>query len=354
MSPKFKNILFFKIAAHVVVWLIVFSLPFLLSTEASFSWGTYARGPWIPIIFSVLVFYINFFFLIEKFLLKKKYIIYIFLNLLIIGLSIFILDMLRGIEMPPPPDFTNEEFHGPPPDDDRSFFVAFAFKDFLTIAIPLIFGIAIKVTSRLVNIEREKQQIEKENIHSTLMLLKYQVQPHFFFNSLNNIYALIENSPKVAQEALYNLGKLMRYLLYEKEFVRLDEEIDFLKKYISLMELRLNNNIKIRVSFPDKAEQYQVAPLLFIPLIENAYKHGISSTESSIIFIDMKIENQRLHFLVENTYFPKDESDKSGSGIGLQNLRQRLGMTYKDRHTFLQTIENGIFRIELILDLSGK
>jgi sensor histidine kinase YesM len=120
------------------------------------------------------------------------------------------------------------------------------------------------------------------------------------------------------------------------------------------MELRLRDNIKIRVSFPENSERYQIAPLLMIPLIENAYKHGISSTETSIIFIDMKIVNNRLHFLVENTYFPKDESDKSGSGIGLNNLKQRLDMIYKGKYQLLQNIENGIFRIELIIEIEEK
>jgi sensor histidine kinase YesM len=350
MFLKLKNSSVLKFAIHVTVWLIVFALPFILSTEENFSWDIYSRGPWLPIIFAVVTFYFNFFLLIDKFLLKKKYLIFFLINILIIVGFIFLLDYIRFLTMHAMPDFDPENIPDRPPDDD-SMFLEFAIKDFFTMGIPLIFCVAIKVTRKLTNTEREKQQIEKENIRSTLMLLKYQVQPHFFFNSLNNIYALIESSPKNAQEALYNLGKLMRYLLYEKEFVRLDEEIDFLKKYISLMELRLRDNIKMRVTFPDNTEKYQVSPLLFIPLIENAYKHGISSTESSIIFIEMRIEKNRLHFIVENTYFPKDESDKSGSGIGLQNLKQRLNLIYKDKYSLLQNIENGIFRIELIIDL---
>jgi sensor histidine kinase YesM len=352
MFLKLKEQKLLGIIIHIIVWMVVFSFPFLLSTENEFSWNIFAVGPFTPMIFAAIVFYLNYLFVIDRFLLRKKYLLFILINLLTFAILIAILEYIRSSMMPPPMDFGHKPF--PEMHENHSIFSSLAFKDFLTFTISLIFCIAIKVTRQLVNTEKEKQRIEKENIQSTLMLLKYQVQPHFFFNSLNNIYALIESSPKIAQDALYNLGKLMRYLLYEKEFVRLDEEIEFLKKYIALMELRLRDNIKLRVSFPEDTERYQIAPLLMIPLIENAYKHGISSTETSIIFIDMQIKNNRLHFLVENTYFPKDESDKSGSGIGLNNLKQRLDMIYKGKYQLLQNIENGIFRIELIIDIEEK
>jgi len=337
------------IAAHIIVWLVVFVLPFLLSSEENISWESLSKTPWSIIIAVVAVFYINYFLLIDKFILKKKYLIFTLLNVLIMAVFILLLNSLRPFTMGPLPDFVNDKFmdHRPP---GHSMLFMFAFKDFITLTIPLIFCIAIKVTQQLINTERERERMEKENIKSTLMLLKYQVQPHFFFNSLNNIYALIENAPDHAKEALYNLSKLMRYMLYEKEYVRLDEEIEFLKKYISLMGLRLRENVKVEVTFPENAEKYQVVPFLFIPLIENAYKHGISSTEGSGIVIEMKIENKRIHFFVTNTCFPKTEYDKSGSGIGLQNLNQRLKLIYPGRHKFIKTIENNIFKTELIID----
>jgi hypothetical protein len=353
MAQNKKKILL-KIIAHVLVWLVVFAVPFLLAPKDDFKFDIFPRTLESPLLFAVIIFYINYFLLIDRFLLKKKYLYFYILNILLILFIVVFLDILRPLSMPGPHGMDNKNFPGDPPGEPRNpMFFMFAFKDILTLIIPLIFSIALKVTRKLVNTENERQQIEKENIQSTLMLLKYQVQPHFFFNSLNNIYSLIEASPAKAQEALYNLGKLMRYTLYEKDFVTLGEEIGFLKKYILLMGLRLHDNVRIEVLFPEDPDRHVVVPFLFIPLIENAYKHGISSSEPSVILIKMTLKNDHIHFQVDNTYFPKDRSDKSGSGIGLQNLMQRLELIYPGRYEFSKTIENGMFRVSLVIDVSA-
>ncbi|HNW98102.1 MAG TPA: histidine kinase [Bacteroidales bacterium] len=321
----------------------------------SYDFEAFQFGPLSPFLSAAIIFYINYFKLIDRYFISKKYYKFFLINLLIFIFFIIILEYLRQIRTNVPPDFDRPHPHERDHHPDNILFLIFdslQFKDFITYSISLIFCINIRVTQKLSRSERERQRIEKENIQSTLMLLKYQVQPHFFFNSLNNIYTLIESSPEKAQDALYNLGKLMRYLLYEKESVQLDNEIEFLKKYISLMELRLRENIIIRTSFPEDTGNLKIAPLLFIPLIENAYKHGISSTEPSIISMEMKLSKNKIFFIIENSHFPKDSNDKSGSGIGLQNLEQRLNLIYPNKHQIYKNVENGMFKVQLTIDLS--
>jgi LytS/YehU family sensor histidine kinase len=222
--------------------------------------------------------------------------------------------------------------------------------------LPAVMSVAIKITQRLFKAETQRKEAENKNLESELLHLKYQLQPHFFFNSLNNIYSLVSISPEKAQEAIHNLSKLMRYLLYETgvENVKLSSELVFLKQYIQLMELRLTDKTKVTVQIPEVQESYQVAPLLFLPLIENAYKHSISATHPSFIHFEITITDNTLCFLAENSNFPKTDLDKSGSGIGLENLKKRLNLLYPQQHQFKTAILNKVFRAELIIIFPSK
>lgn len=216
--------------------------------------------------------------------------------------------------------------------DLRNFFVI---KDFFSLFIPIIFAIALRAMERWIKAEAEKKEIENKNLESELEHLRYQLQPHFFFNSLNNIYSLIEISPTKAQDTVLGLSKLMRYLLYETnhEQVDLAHEISFLINYIKLMEIRQSDKTTTTFSFPEIEEKrYFIAPLLFISMIENAYKHGVSATLPSQIYFGLELRDDHLLFMSGNTNFPKNKSDISGSGIGLDNLRKRLELLYPGHH----------------------
>jgi hypothetical protein len=359
-----KNAPVYNTLIHILVWTAILLLPFLFERRHEFGESIeIIRGPWLPILLSIVCFYINYFFLIPRFLLRKRNGYYFLFNLLLIILVVFIMESLRSFDLfSPMNDFPD---HGPPPFDDRPMPPEFEgnmmishyrlmIMDAMVMILAIIFSITVRITQKWIRTENEKQEIEKKNAQSSLMLLKYQLQPHFFFNSLNNIYALIESSPHKAQEALHDLGKLMRYLLYGKEQVELSQEVAFLKQYIDLMELRLRPDIKTRVTLPEETGLLKIAPLLFVPLIENAYKHGISSLEPSYVFIDMQLEGNRINFVTENTNFPKSSSDKSGSGIGLQNLKQRLELLYPGKYQFEQIVSDGVFRTTLIIDLDNQ
>jgi LytS/YehU family sensor histidine kinase len=233
----------------------------------------------------------------------------------------------------------------------------FILKDLFSYLIPVIFSLAVRATESLLKTEAEKSEAEKRNLESELQHLRYQLQPHFFFNSLNNIYSLVDVSPTKAQEAIHNLSKLMRYLLYDtsREKVELSQEISFMTQYIQMMELRHTDKTKTTFSFPDVADnQCEIAPLLFIPLIENAYKHCVSATQPSAIFFKITIDANELVFFGENTNFPKDNSDKSGSGIGLENLKKRLDLLYPHKYDFKYGVRDNYFRVRLKIEIESN
>lgn len=216
----------------------------------------------------------------------------------------------------------------------------------------LLFSIAIKTTKRWVKTEAERKEAANFKLKSELQHLHYQLQPHFFFNSLNNIYSLVDISPDQAKSSIHSLSKLMRYMLYETnlEVVPLTKEIDFLKKYIDLMKLRVSDKTTVNYSFPSEETGIQIAPLLFISLIENAFKHGVSATKKSQIDINMICDEKTILFSVENNSFPKKTDDKSGSGIGLQNVEKRLELLYHDKFSFKSFLKEERFFVTLKIE----
>lgn len=362
MVLNYKNNNLLKTAIHLLVWIVFFGLPYFIFPRQENDFGKLINRNLFPLIEYALIFYLNYFILLKKFLFQKKYVSYFLFN---IGLIAFLLwfnwqfrDLFMKVEMPgmmfnpnmggKPAELFNRKSMFPPP---NNFFI---FKDLFSFIIPVIFSTAVKATENWIKTEAEKKEIENKNLASELQHLKYQLQPHFFFNSLNNIYSLIEVSPNKAQEAVHGLSKLMRYLLYDtsREKVDLSLEIDFLKKYIQLMELRQTNKTIMGCSFPELGNKsYYVAPLLFIPIIENAYKHGISATQKSHLSFEMKIKDNRLFFLSENSNFPKNDTDKSGSGIGLDNLKKRLELLYPNKYVLKNGLRENVYWVMLSIEM---
>ena len=177
--------------------------------------------------------------------------------------------------------------------------------------------------------EKEAQQMEYEK-------LVYQINPHFLLNTLNNIYALIAFDTDKAQQAVQDLSRLLRHLLYDnnQDFIPLNREMEFLKNYVALMKIRLSSNVDLQFHIDIPSENpIRVAPLIFISLFENAFKHGISPVKPS--FIHIKIYSSgpdTLSCSIENSYFPKQRNDISGSGIGLEQVQKRLDLIYPDKY----------------------
>ena len=181
-----------------------------------------------------------------------------------------------------------------------------------------------------------RQKLERAKTESELSFLKAQINPHFFFNTLNNIYALTVIDVEAAREALHKLSRMMRYVLYDSQqgTVQLSQEIDFAQDYIKLMQLRLTDKVKVQLTPPSPMTDVPIAPMLFLPFIENAFKHGVSATQPSHIEIVIRQEGAKIHVEVRNTLFPekKSVSLEESNGIGLVNTRRRLDLLYPGRY----------------------
>lgn len=325
---RVKNKQTLQLLIHIIGWGLLFGLPFFFFErgEQDYSWGRYLRYCVVPLSFMV-VFYVNYCRLIDRYLFEKKVQKYIIANLLLIalvGVGQYGWQMLN--HPVPPPGMQPWPWY-------MGFF--FLLKDMLLLVLTGALSVAIKMTDNWYRTEAERVVIEKNRTEAELMNLKNQLNPHFLFNTLNNIYSLISFSPEKAQSAVHDLSRLLRYVLYEnnQNFVSLDKEMDFVRNYIELMRIRLPKHVKLDTDIRVDG-QHEVAPLLFITLIENAFKHGVSPVEDS--FIRISIRKNGEHMLVcriDNSYFPKGEQDKSGSGIGLENLQKRLSLLYPERYT---------------------
>jgi two-component system, LytTR family, sensor kinase len=203
---------------------------------------------------------------------------------------------------------------------------------------------------------KTRQDLEQQKISSELSFLKAQINPHFFFNTLNNIYSLTMFNVESAREALHTLSRMMRYVLYETESgqVPLSKEIAFVQDYIDLMKLRLTDKIRVSFEPPVPLADVPIAPMLLLPFVENAFKYGVSTTEAGQIYIGIKQQIKHLEIEVRNTLFAEkrvtlDES----SGIGLANTRRRLDLLYPNRYTLTVTerTPDNEFVVHLVLDL---
>ncbi len=210
-------------------------------------------------------------------------------------------------------------------------------------------GIALSVRYMMRQSERKQKEVEAE-----LAWLKNQINPHFLFNTLNNISSLAQIDSDETQEAIMQLSDLLRYAMYEtnKPKVRLEGEVEFMRNYIGLMKLRCNEMTTVNAQFTVHSSQMEVAPLLFISLIENAFKHGMNSNAPATIDISLTQQGETLVFFCDNTNNPKPTKDRSGSGIGLENTRRRLNLLYPGHYTWEQEITpENIYHVKITLQL---
>ena len=262
---------------------------------------------------------------------------------------------------PPPEDdmesmgdrgFRHREFkqgkHVPPPFIGQHDIVAF-------FVVILMWGmnVGIKVYFRS-RIDRKKLvQLEKENLEQQLEYLKYQINPHFFMNTLNNIHALVDIDPEKAKGTILELSKMMRFVLYEgnKQGVPLSREFDFIRNYITLMRLRFTDKVSISVDLPTEAPDCLIPPLMLITFIENAFKHGISYKHDTFINVKVELEDNgsRLRFLCSNSKADKPNEEKGG--VGLANVKQRLNLLYDNNYTLNIKDEADIYSVELMIPL---
>jgi two-component system LytT family sensor kinase len=356
MIPKSKSKLI-TIVIHILIW-GVFGLMYFFQP---LSWSiTVPFQLWIKqsIILGLMVmaFYLNSFVLVPRFLLKNQSSIYFLVVMgivtIIVFLNIYVDDWLNIHQL------MDAAFHkkGPPKHRggrDHSW-------DFAIIATSaLVLGISTSITT-IQKWQKDRQlhqELEQDRVSSELSFLKAQINPHFFFNTLNNIYALTHVNADISRKAIHQLSRMMRYVLYDTQnsTTLLSQEIAFIKDYISLMELRLTDVVKIEFNSPAVLKDTAIAPMIFLPFIENAFKHGVSATQPSHISITVSQNDTSVELNVVNTIIKEQSNNlEEGSGIGLNNTKRRLDLLYPGKHTLIineSTTEN-IYLVHLTLNLS--
>lgn len=212
-------------------------------------------------------------------------------------------------------------------------------------AVMVAMPVGLKYVMRWNDEKHKMEEERRRNAEAELTWLKNQLNPHFLFNTLNNISSLTQIDADKAQESIGQFSELLRYALYESNVkkVKLTDETEFMKNYINLMSLRCNEMTLVETRFDSFDESLTISPLLFISLIENAFKHGISSHKDSFVKIDMGLDGNDLVFSCENSIHEKTSENRSGSGIGLENMLRRLDLLYPDAYTYKQYVENNTY-----------
>lgn len=201
--------------------------------------------------------------------------------------------------------------------------------------------------------KKRLEELEKENLRYRLEYLRYQINPHFFMNTLNNIHALVDVSPEKAKDSIVELSRLMRHVLYDSNgpTVGLAKELDFLRHYLYLMRLRYTDCVRIEYSFPEDDGGAQVPPLLMATIAENAFKHGVSYKSDSFIRLTVALESGKVIFRCANS-LNADHDEQAVGGIGLDNIQKRLSLLYGE--DFVLHIDKSSFEYEVLMILPSK
>ncbi len=344
---------FIEVAVHVLTWCYIFLSPlFFKRRDETINWGHYFHGSILPVV-TCVSFYLNYFLLIPQFLLNKHKLKWFFVFNICLFVVYQLIVELQGMVSPLPllnKDARMEMQHFPP----RYLFVI---RGFLFYVFAVGASVAIKLSMSWKKSEQARAEAELGRSQAELKNLKNQINPHFLLNTLNNIYALTAFDQEKAQHAIHELSRLLRYMLYENQTdrVSLAKEADFLYSYVALMRLRLYDDVDVQVNFDfPKNENILIAPLIFISLVENAFKHGVSSNGKSFIHINLTADTHHLHFCCENSNTPKNETDKAPGGIGLKQVASRLEYAYPKCYRWVSGVYDEGRTYRSVIDIYDK
>lgn len=227
-------------------------------------------------------------------------------------------------------------------------------RDILAVVVlVLMFGANLGIKGYFSSRDDRKRMaaLERQNLEQQLEYLRYQINPHFFMNTLNNIHALVDIDPTKAQETIVELSKMMRFVLYEgnKKTVPLDRELDFLRNYITLMQLRYTDKVSISLDLPTEVADKSVPPLMLISFVENAFKHGVSYQHKSFIEVKVSVEGDRLRFSCRNSKAEIPNQEKGG--VGLANVRKRLDLLYAHNYSLYIKDVADVYTVELVIPI---
>jgi sensor histidine kinase YesM len=335
----------FTIAIHSLLWVFLFIILYA-STDQVFSlfYPTSAFNYLLLclILGAVLaiIFYFNYFFLIPKYLITKRYWLYSLFLLLSIAIvfctSVFMFFFFG---------FLSETSPG-------SNLVVEKIIPVIIINALLLWLLSI-ITSILWTLYNRLKQTETEKLTAQIASLKSQINPHFLFNTLNNIYATaMDTSPKAA-DMVDKLSEMMRYTMKDtqQDFVLLEDEINYIDNFIELQKIRLDGSVKLEYHSPENIPAFQIAPMLLIPLIENAFKHGVNSEQESHIHIEMKMNKTEFQLVVANNKVDVQHDISESSGLGIRNTKHRLNLIYPSKHLLVINDTEDEFFVSLHINL---
>jgi len=346
-----------KILIHCVIWCFFISTSLIQFYESPFRINTDFYVQWIT---GIILFYLNYIYLVTNFLLRKKYMYYILIILVLIVIFMllryeFFTPEFKEFRHQNNSNFTKIPFNNPNMDHrihkrEQPFF----FKIVPSVFYLLIIAIStiIKILSEFYDDQQNKLIAESQRTSTELNYLRKQTNPHFLFNSLNSIYSLAHKKSDLVPDAIVTLSEMMRYMLYETDnkTVLLEKEIDYIKNYIELQKLRLNNIENISINIHGNTKDKFIEPMLLISFIENAFKYGTDYKGTAYVKIVIKIEENLFTFWIENK-IENNKKDPDNSGIGLANIKNRLNLLYPDSHQLNLTSTNTTFTVHLTLQL---
>ncbi|WP_185817077.1 sensor histidine kinase [Hymenobacter metallilatus] len=331
-----------RVIVHVAAWVAVAAIPRLLSENPP---PFRLKSVLLPLTLAGY-FYLNYYILIPRLYARKKFALYFLLAAGLLAL-VYLPMLLRmaGLLAHHPHHPVGAVHYSRPPQGL-----------WLMGVLAWIVSSGMRITGEWFTTERARQELANKQLSAELAFLKSQVSPHFLFNTLNNIYSLAHLKSDDTPEAILKLSQLMRYMLYESEAARvpLAREVEYLRNYMDLQRLRLDpEQVDIRFTVDGPLDGALIEPMLLIPFVENAFKHGVSSRQFSRIAVDLIVRHHQLLFTVQNSRFPAIGGHDPNSGIGLPNVRQRLSLLYPaGRHQLHLEETTDEFIVELTLTLA--
>jgi len=335
--------------AQIIVWVCVFFLPAIInfSMTGNMKGALHLlRGSLQSLLPIFILYCLNYYFLVPRFLFgKKKYVFWVVNTILLLVWNL--------IKFIPRGQIPQEVIDSVGRGNMLSFYFVGVGASLFLESLVIFLAVGLRWVMRMNDREKEMQEERRKTAEAELTWLKSQLNPHFLFNTLNNISSLTQIDPDKAQESIGQLSDLLRYALYDSEApkVPLASEVEFMNNYIDLMALRCNELTTVKKDLQLPAEHVEVAPLLFISLVENAFKHGVNARYPSFVRVGMQLEGKKLVFRCENSLFEKQGSDHIGSGIGLENMKRRLELLYPGKYTYTQKADDGQYSVEVTLEV---
>jgi sensor histidine kinase YesM len=337
--PSFNPKRNLSVLVHILGW-IMLCVVLLILSPLSWRMGEVELPVqfWWKQIFLVslliVIFYSNSEIIVPRILLKGKN--YLYILIILIGATLFYWMIVYFEQFSLYSEKMHQVFNPDRPFNPKKRWIPGDVFQLLLYLISIGLSTSVSLVQKWQKDEALRRELDRQRIDTELSYLKAQINPHFFFNTLNNIYALTNLDVSKAQEALLKLSRMMRYVLYEnqKNETLLNKEVKFIQDYIELMKMRLSGKVKLIVQIDEPKDDLVIAPMLFLPFLENCFKHGVSSQKESEILIKMEIMGETVFFETKNHIFPinPDSPEAKENGIGLVNTKRRLSLLYPEKH----------------------